>query len=157
MLAPIAKHKQIGHGGGINGFSTYIARFPEDDALVVVLSNNQAGNAGAVANALAATLFGEKFDLPGEKKEITLGPQILDRYVGVYQVGPMSVTFTNESGHLMVEPKGQKKLEAFASSETEFFIKPVDATFTFVMGEDGKAKEVRLDQGQAHLVGKRVN
>ena len=60
MLGPMANHKQIGHGGGIPGFSSYIARFPDDDAVVIVLSNDIQGNAAAVAAALAGTLFGEK-------------------------------------------------------------------------------------------------
>ena len=29
QVGPMHGHKQVGHGGGINGFSTYIARFPE--------------------------------------------------------------------------------------------------------------------------------
>lgn len=157
MLAPMAKHKQIGHAGGINGFTTYIARFPDDDALVVVLSNNIAGNVGGVTNALAATLFGEKVDLPTERKEITLDSKILDRYTGTYQAGPLTFTFTNEGGHLILQAKGQGKAEAFPTSETEFFTKAVDATITFMMGTDGKVEEFRLDQGSAHVTGKRVN
>ncbi len=157
MTGPMFKHKQIGHGGGINGFSTHIARFPDDDAVVIVLSNNQAGNASAIASALAGELFGEKVILPGERKEITLDSKILDRYTGDYQVGPLLITVTNESGHLMMHPKGQPKLEAFASSETQFFLKIVDAVFTFVPGDDGRAKELQLEQAGAHLSGKRVN
>ncbi len=64
MLQPIANHTQIGHGGGIFGFTTYIARFPKDDAFVVVLSNAVNANPQAVATALAATLFGEHADVP---------------------------------------------------------------------------------------------
>lgn len=157
MLAPMYKHKQIGHGGGINGFSSYIARFPEDDGVVIVLSNNAAGNAAGVARALAATLFGESVQLPGEQKAISLDSKILDRYAGSYQAGPMLVTVTEEGGHLMIQPKGQPKLEAFPSSETQFFLKVVDAVFTFVPGDDGRAKELHLEQGGGTLVGKRVN
>lgn len=57
-------HKQIGHGGGINGFSTFIARYPDDDAVVIVLSNNQAARSGDIANGLSGILFGDKVDLP---------------------------------------------------------------------------------------------
>jgi len=46
---------QQGHGGGINGFSTMITRFPDDDAVVIVLSNNQAAPTGIIANALSGT------------------------------------------------------------------------------------------------------
>ena len=69
MLASMFEHKFVGHGGGINGFSTMISRFPDDDAVVIVLSNNVAGNAGAVAQALAGTLLGAKVSLPGERVE----------------------------------------------------------------------------------------
>jgi D-alanyl-D-alanine carboxypeptidase len=63
-MEPMFSHKQVAHGGGINGFSTYLGRFPDDDVVVIVLSNCVAGNAGAVAHALAGTLFGEKVELP---------------------------------------------------------------------------------------------
>jgi D-alanyl-D-alanine carboxypeptidase len=157
MVAPIANHRQIGHGGGIFGFTTYIARFPDDDAFVVVLSNFTNGNMQNIARDLAATMFGQTVELPGEKKAITLDSKILDRYTGTYQAPPGLITITNESGHLMVEPKHQQKLEAFASSETEFFLKPVDVTFTFVTGDDGRAKEFQLKQGGRTMVAKRVN
>jgi hypothetical protein len=93
-------HKQIGHGGGINGFSTQISRFPDDDAVVIVLSNNMAGNPGALARDLAATLFGEKVTLPGEEKIVPVDSKVLDRHVGTYDVGPLKITVTNETGHL---------------------------------------------------------
>jgi CubicO group peptidase (beta-lactamase class C family) len=72
MLGPMANHKQIGHGGGIFGFTTYIARFPNDDAVVIVLSNNMASDTRALTAALAGTLFNEKVVLPGERKSISL-------------------------------------------------------------------------------------
>lgn len=157
MLNRMAGHKQIGHGGGIPGFASYIARFPDDDAAVIVLSNNVAGNAQVVAAALAGTLFGQKVVLPGERKAITLSPDILNRYVGTYQVGPLLVTFSNENGHFMVAPKGQPKIEALPSSETQFFIDQVDAVFAFTPGQNGgKAQEVKLEQGGMTLTGKRV-
>ena len=81
---------------------------------------------------------------------MTLAPTILDRYVGKYQVGPLLITFTNENGHFMVAPQGQPKFEAKASSENQFFIDMVGAVFTFTVGPDGKAQEVKLQQGPGH-------
>lgn len=150
------KHKQIAHGGGINGFATFIARYPDDDAVVIVLSNNERANAGAIAGGLSGILFGEKVDLPWERKEVSIDSKILDRYVGSYQAGPMTIAITSENGHLMIEPKGQRKLEAFATSETEFFVKQVDATLTFTLGADNKATELRVVQGGSPMIAKRV-
>ncbi|HYL78450.1 MAG TPA: serine hydrolase domain-containing protein [Bryobacteraceae bacterium] len=75
-------HKQLSHGGGINGFSTFIARYPDDDAVVIVLSNNQQANTAPIAIALAGVLFGEGADLPWERKQISVAQNILDRYAG---------------------------------------------------------------------------
>jgi CubicO group peptidase (beta-lactamase class C family) len=52
--------KQYSHGGGIFGFSTFIIRYPADDALVVVLSNIQGAPAGKIATELAAVMFDAK-------------------------------------------------------------------------------------------------
>ena len=147
-------HKQISHGGGINGFSTFIARYPDDDALVVVLSNNERANAGAIANSLSGVLFGDKVALPWDRKEISLDSKILDRYAGTYDAGQLTITVTNENGHLMIQPRGQRKLEAFASSETEFFVKEADQTMVFTVGADGKVTQMRVGDG---AVAKRVN
>jgi len=43
-IAQAHGHKAVGHGGGINGFSTVIWRAIEEDATAIVLSNNDAGS-----------------------------------------------------------------------------------------------------------------
>ncbi|MCZ6619712.1 MAG: serine hydrolase [Gammaproteobacteria bacterium] len=53
-------HKQVGHGGGINGFNTSIARFPDQGVCSVVLSNMIPGPAGQIAGDLAAIALGER-------------------------------------------------------------------------------------------------
>ena len=156
-VAPLFNHKQIGHGGGINGFSTQISRFPDDDAVVIVLSNNMAGNPGALARDLAATLFGEKVTLPGEEKIVPVDSKVLDRHVGTYDVGPMKITVTNETGHLMIQPTNQPKFEALPLSDTQFTVRQVGATLNFVVGPDGRATELKLTQGGQTLSGKRIN
>lgn len=149
-------HRQIGHGGGINGFSTFIARYPDDDAVVIVLSNNEAANSGAIANSLAGVLFGKEVELPWDRKQIALDAKQLDRYTGTYQADAMLIAVTNENGHLMIEPKGQAKREALPSSTTDFFVNGADLKLTFVMGGDGKASELHVGEGSG-LTAKRVN
>lgn len=149
-------HRQIGHGGGINGFATFIARYPDDDAVVIVLSNNEAASSGPIANNLAGVLFGKTVELPWERKQISLDAKQLDRYTGTYQADAMIIAVTNENGHLMIEPKGQGKREALASSETEFFLSGMDLKLTFVLSGDGKATEIHLGEGSGPIA-KRVN
>ena len=53
-------HKQVAHGGGINGFATWIGRFPDDDAVVILLSNFEGANPGALGKQLGAILLETK-------------------------------------------------------------------------------------------------
>ena len=48
-------HREIGHGGGIPGFSTYIGRYIEDKLTVIVLANSDQANAQTFANEIAAS------------------------------------------------------------------------------------------------------
>ena len=92
-----------------------------------------------------------------KRKSIIVDSKILERYAGVYQLGPMTVTITNENGHLMVEPKGQKKLEALPSSETRFFIDEVNSGLKFATAGAGETTdELELSQGGQNMILKRV-
>lgn len=46
-------HRQISHGGGIPGFSTYISRFVDDKLTIIVLANSDSGNTGLLAQDVA--------------------------------------------------------------------------------------------------------
>jgi CubicO group peptidase (beta-lactamase class C family) len=48
----------IGHGGGVNGFSTDIKRFPDEKLCVIVLSNVVGTPAGDVGRDLASAVLG---------------------------------------------------------------------------------------------------
>jgi CubicO group peptidase (beta-lactamase class C family) len=58
MMDRHAGHARIHHGGGINGFVTEIARYPDAGLLVVVLSNLQGSAVGKAANELAGIALG---------------------------------------------------------------------------------------------------
>lgn len=138
----------IGHNGGINGFVTSIARFPGERVTVIVLSNNQRADADDVANDLSAIVFGAPYKIAAERKAIRLAPAVLEKYVGQYQVAPsFSITVTSEDGHLMAQPTGQGRVELFAESETDFFLKVVDAQITFVKDAQGQVTRLILHQG----------
>jgi len=57
-------HLQIGHGGGINGFSTMIQRVPDDRVTVIVLSNVDNLSAGNIARDVTAILYGRPYQVP---------------------------------------------------------------------------------------------
>jgi D-alanyl-D-alanine carboxypeptidase len=51
-VEPFRTRLRQSHGGGITGFSTFLARFPEDKVTVIVLTNQTGGAGQALANAL---------------------------------------------------------------------------------------------------------
>lgn len=142
--------KMVSHGGGINGFSTFLARFPEENMTLVVLRNADFGSPvpGKIVLDLAAIVFGEKYEIPRAQVEIKVDPKILDAYVGRYEFSPaLALTITNEGGQLMAQLTGQPKFELFAESETKFFLKVVEAAVTFVKDDKGEVTHLILHQG----------
>ena len=95
--------------------------------------------------------------LPVDRKEIILKPELLGRYTGEYELMPgFSIVITNEAGHLMGQATGQPKIELFAESETNFFLKVVDAQIMFDLDANGKVTALTMFQGGQKLPGKKV-
>jgi CubicO group peptidase (beta-lactamase class C family) len=144
-------HKQISHGGAIFGFATELKRFPDDKITVVVLSNIQSSPVGRVADNLAKIAFGEKVELPVERKAISLDSSILEKYVGEYQIGTnIIISITLKDGQLTGELAGQSKFLLFPETETTFFSKDVNAQFVFEKDADGTVTGMTLVQGGRH-------
>jgi D-alanyl-D-alanine carboxypeptidase len=149
-------HKIIGHGGGINGFSTDIERFPDDDICVIVLNNVVPSKTGEIARNLASIGFGEDVPLPMARVRAKVDPMIFDDYVGEYRLTPkMTIKVTREGDKLITQGTGQGKLEIFAESETTFSPEEVDAKLTFVK-EGGKVTHIIVHQNGKDMKGERV-
>jgi CubicO group peptidase (beta-lactamase class C family) len=139
-------HKMIAHDGGIEGFNTALAYYPDDKLVVAVLANLN-GPAGQIAGNLAKVALGEKVLLPTERKEITVSPEILKQYVGTYELTPnFSLAITLEDGQLISQGTNQGKVPMFPESETMFFLKLVDAQIEFVKNEKGEVTNLVLHQ-----------
>jgi CubicO group peptidase (beta-lactamase class C family) len=151
-------HPLICHFGRINGFASFLGRFPDDQVTVIVLSNNDGSFGWNAATAMAAIALGEPYEIPQERKTITVAPQVLENYVGRYQLTPDFVlTVTCEDGGLMCQGTGQPKATLYAGSETEFYLKVVEAGITFVKNTDGRVTSLVLHQNGRDLSAKKIN
>jgi len=63
-ISTMKGHANVAHGGGINGFNTYISRFPQDHAMFVWLRNVLAPGTPSLNQDLTGILFGEAIDPP---------------------------------------------------------------------------------------------
>lgn len=129
----------ISHSGHINGFSTYIMRYPSERVTVIVLSNNRGVPSERISKDLSSVVFGAAYKIPQERKVIDIAGAVLEKYVGQYQLRPnFIITMSVEGGKLMMQPNSPQKVEMFATSETDFFLKAGNAEFTFVKDEQGR-------------------
>src|SRR4029077_8613043 len=89
--------------------------------------------------------------------ETAVDPQVLEQYVGRYQLAPAAIiTMTREGGRLFTQLTGQPKFEIFAESDKDFFLKVVDAQLTFETDAAGKAVAVVLHQNGIDQRAKRI-
>ncbi|HVB24326.1 MAG TPA: serine hydrolase [Ktedonobacteraceae bacterium] len=74
-------HRLVGHGGGIPGFHTFLARFLDDKMMIVVLANASEIDVEKITRKIARHLF----DLPAiARTPVTLSSAMLDKAVGTY-------------------------------------------------------------------------
>ncbi|MEO7146176.1 MAG: serine hydrolase [Bryobacteraceae bacterium] len=146
----------LDHGGAINGFATYIARFPDDDACIIVLGNIESAPSSRMGHDLAALLFGQPYDIPKTHKAIRVPFKVIVQYTGTYTNGGLNLVVTSSDDHLYLVPKGQGQTELFGESDTKFFMKLADAEVTFVKNADGKVTGMLLHQNGRDIRLRRV-
>ncbi|HEX5758124.1 MAG TPA: serine hydrolase [Thermoanaerobaculia bacterium] len=109
------------HGGGIDGFQSYVLREPREGLFVAVLSNalGHQPDPDMVATKLALLALGESIADPPVVK---VAPEVLDAYTGVYRIDETTTrVVTREGDRLFTQRSGGEKLEALPLSESEFF------------------------------------
>ena len=127
--------------------------FAYENSFSTVEFSTTAGKRKAVFKNRIDAFTGELTDRKiAENTEISLSPEQMKPFVGVYEVQPgFSLTFTLEDGHLMTQATGQEKFEVFPSAENTFFLKVVDARIEFQRNSEGVVDALMLYQGGAEI------
>jgi CubicO group peptidase (beta-lactamase class C family) len=158
MINETEGRKRISHGGGIQGFTTMLAYYPDSKVSTAVLANLNGRAADQIAAHLGKLAHGEAVQLTTERKEITLPRETLAAYVGTYELTPqIKVMITLDGGQLMTQLSGQPKFPMFAESETKFFLKVVDAQLTFVKDDKGSVTDAILHQNGRDQTAPRIS
>jgi hypothetical protein len=147
MVHEIKGRRVIEHGGGIEGFNTQLTYHPEDKVTVVVLGNVNGTAPEEIATKLAAIAHGEQVKAPADHKAIALTNETLAKYVGTYAFAPgMNLLVMLEGEQLKTKLGSQPAFEIYPESETQFFLKVVDAQLEFVKDAKGQVTDVILHQ-----------
>src|SRR4030095_3730038 len=124
-------HLMIEHGGGINGFITYMLRVPQDHFFVSVLTNKELRptTPDDVAFKIACLAIGKPYKDP---VAISLAEKALDAYVGVYAIDEKEQrVISREGNQLYSQRSGGEKQPIYPLSETDFFYKATHTRLTF--------------------------
>lgn len=146
----------IWHNGLTAGFNAFIGYDRQTGRASVVLANavTATGIEDIGFHLIAPT--SPLTNQPRQHAEIEVDPALLDNYVGTYELGPeFHIEITAENGQLYLQTSGQDRFPAFPETETQFFLKVVEAQVSFDTGPDGKATQLTLHQNGQDIVGRR--
>ncbi len=144
------------HGGGIEGFNSWLGHDPERDLTVVVLANLNGQAAYQLGMSLVTLARGGEVTLADERETVDLTAAQLAEYAGTYAVSDsFKLAFRVEDGVLLTQATGQDAFPVFAEEKDRFFLKVVDARLTFNRDEAGEIVSVTLLQGGNETVATR--
>jgi CubicO group peptidase (beta-lactamase class C family) len=149
--------RKVSHGGGIHGFVTNIARVPEDDVCIVLLSNSSDPALKDITNGIFAILYDKEYELPKERTEIKLPAGKLKEYEGEYTIQPgMNVIMSIKDGELVAQATGQSPAIMYAEREDFFFLKVDDIQLEFTRDDKKQVDGFILHQGGAKIPCKKI-
>ncbi|WP_048507984.1 serine hydrolase [Chryseobacterium angstadtii] len=139
--------KLINHGGNIEGATSYFAMLPDDDICIILLNNITSKKLEKAGNTILAALLDQPYDLPKPKKEITLEPSLLQKYVGNYKLSDDSIIHVlYENGQLFLQNGNEPKVKMLAEKENSFFLQDDDSEITFIFTK-GEKDAISIKKG----------
>ena len=153
--------KRVQHGGADVAHRSMLAYYPEINAGITTQSNHAQFNSN-MAFELAEAFFKDAMELEEEGEGAVADaefdaenydPEAFDELVGRYALNASPdfvLTFTREGDTLYVQATGQQRLEIVPTSDSTFRLLAVEASVSFVRGEDGAVEGAIMHQNGAN-------
>lgn len=150
FVGEMAGHRLIEHAGGINGFLSQLAWYPDDDLIVAVLANSGSAEPGPLQARIARAVLGVP---EPDYAPVALEQDELERYAGIYDFGRSPLPVAVRDGVLLIAgretvPIGEHRFAGTRDHE-QLAIFEVDP-------DTGKATHLRLERWGQVQRGKRV-
>jgi CubicO group peptidase (beta-lactamase class C family) len=153
----VDRSARFSHSGSNVGFKSYLVGYFDSGQGAVVMTNSENGSQLIleILRSIAAE-YGWPDYHPRERVIAKIDPSIFDAYVGEYEVAPgLIVAVTREGGRLFSQSPGQPRSEMLPESETAFFLRDIDAQFTFVR-EAGQTIRVVIRRGTREFPARKI-
>ena len=90
-------------------------------------------------------------------KEVVVPDDILESYIGLYELMPsFKITITKEGKQMKAQATGQPMFDIFPKSNEEFYLKVVPAQIQFIKNENGEIESLTLFQNGQEMNGKKM-
>lgn len=143
-------HRVLYHAGGIFGFDSMAAYYPQDDLVVVVLCNTDGDLAGEIENAITRAALG----IPPTRDRPVPG-ELYSACIGAYRMGSAVIQVLGREGRLFLEMPGAKAEPLVYREGLSFSLGDGPTIIRFAL-DTGAARELRLLQyGATRFIAKR--
>jgi len=149
----LASHRVISHGGGINGFISQLAYYPDDTLIVAVLANTSPAPSGEVATNIARIVLGmPPVAAPPPPKDLATTPELRAKVVGTYALKnpdgtTRNVEIVDSAGVLQLRTEGQPHARLMFQGETTFAIAGMPGARLRFDVKGARAEGFQFDRG----------
>jgi CubicO group peptidase (beta-lactamase class C family) len=118
---PFHTKKAYGHNGGIDGFASNLAYFPEDSIAIAYCTNGQIFPLNDILIGVLCLCFNKDYSIP-TFNTISIKTEDLDNYLGVYSSTqiPLKITITKDNTVLIAQATGQSPFPLVATEKDKF-------------------------------------
>ena len=148
MTDGATSRKYFMHGGANEGYRCLLVAYTDGEG-AIVMTNSDSGDGimGDLMRTIAHVYQWPDF-APPLRTLSKIRPELLDRYVGAYDLDDGSAYVVRKNGDgLIGQAIGYSPHALFPSSDVEFFAKDVDAVVTFALDAKGAAQSIRHQLG----------
>jgi hypothetical protein len=162
-IMPGEDTEYVWHNGGTGGYRSFVGFEPKSRIGVVALTNlstpigvDDIGRHLLDPSSELLPADSPLLQRPQQHTEISLDAELLETYVGRYELAPNAViTITRDGDQLSAQLTGQGAAEIYPESETEFFFRVVDAQIRFQKDSQGRVNALVLSQlGRDQIAGR---
>lgn len=148
LSLPYGEKRGFGHAGGIDGFSSIFAYFPEDKLSYALMSNGNNYDVNFISMVVLGAFYQKPFDIPSFTTFNILESE-LEKYAGVYRniKTGLVVTIFKENNMLMAQATGQQAFPLEPASKDVFKVDLVGLELSF----KPKENSMHLKQGKVDM------
>lgn len=144
------------HSGNLEGATSYFGRIPEDDICIIMLTNETSTTIESTAAKIIAILNDKPYTQPKPKMEIVVPTEILQQYVGKYDISDTYDTSIEILGNkLYLTGNNNFPFRIFAETTNRFFAIDSNMMLIFDTVKNGKVK-LTIRDGLSTKIGNKL-